>query len=69
MTKFGGGRSTGFAVIYDNVDSRKKFDSYHHLVKDGIVEKRERNRKVKKELKTRLKKAWGTEKNKIKQAK
>ena len=26
-TKFGGGRSTGFALIYDSLDARKKFDS------------------------------------------
>ena len=26
-TKFGGGRSTGFATIYDSVDLRKKYDS------------------------------------------
>lgn len=26
-TKFGGGRSTGFALIYDSLDSRKKYDS------------------------------------------
>ena len=26
-TKFGGGRSTGFALIYDSIDARKKFDS------------------------------------------
>ena len=26
-TKFGGGRSTGFALIYDYLDARKKFDS------------------------------------------
>jgi small subunit ribosomal protein S24e len=25
-TKFGGGRSSGFALIYDNVDLKKKFD-------------------------------------------
>jgi small subunit ribosomal protein S24e len=25
-TKFGGGRSTGFALIYDNVESKKKYD-------------------------------------------
>jgi len=25
-TKFGGGRSTGFALLYDSVDSKKKFD-------------------------------------------
>jgi small subunit ribosomal protein S24e len=26
-TKFGGGRTTGFAAIYDSVDLRKKYDS------------------------------------------
>ncbi len=26
-TKFGGGRSTGFATIYDSADLRKKYDS------------------------------------------
>ena len=26
-TKFGGGRSTGFALIYDSLEARKKFDS------------------------------------------
>ena len=25
-TKFGGGRSSGFALIYDSVDAKKKFD-------------------------------------------
>ena len=26
-TKFGGGRTTGFALIYDSNDARKKYDS------------------------------------------
>ena len=26
-TKFGGGRTTGFALIYDSTDARKKYDS------------------------------------------
>ena len=25
--KYGGGRSSGFALIYDSLDSRKKYDS------------------------------------------
>jgi len=25
-TKFGGGRSTGFALLYDSLDARKKYD-------------------------------------------
>jgi ribosomal protein S24E len=34
-TKFGGGRSTGFALIYDSLDARKKFDSKKGLRKVG----------------------------------
>lgn len=30
-TKFGGGRSSGFALIYDSVDVRKKYDSKCNL--------------------------------------
>ena len=30
-TKFGGGRSSGFALIYDNLDSKKKYDSKCNL--------------------------------------
>ena len=26
-TKFGGGRSSGFALVYDNADAKAKFDS------------------------------------------
>jgi len=26
-TKYGGGRSTGFALIYDSLDARKKYDN------------------------------------------
>ena len=35
-TKFGGGRSTGFALVYDNEDYRKKFDSIPRLRKVTI---------------------------------
>ncbi len=30
-TKFGGGRSTGFATVYDSTDLRKKYDSKKEL--------------------------------------
>lgn len=30
-TKFGGGRSTGFALIYDSADAKKKYDSKCNL--------------------------------------
>ena len=30
-TKFGGGRSTGFACVYDSADLRKKYDTKKEL--------------------------------------
>ena len=30
-TKYGGGRTTGFALIYDHLDARKKYDSKNML--------------------------------------
>jgi len=34
--KFGGGRSSCFATVYDDVDARKKYDNKANLVKVGI---------------------------------
>ena len=31
-TKFGGGKSTGFALIYDNADAKKKYDMKKRLM-------------------------------------
>jgi small subunit ribosomal protein S24e len=31
-THFGGGKSSGFGLIYDNLESAKKFEpKYHHI--------------------------------------
>ena len=49
-TKFGGGRSTGFALIYDNEDARKKCDQKLLLKRDGLLEKPKLTRKMKKEI-------------------
>ena len=62
---FGGGSTTGFACIYDNLDSRKKFDQRHQMARDGVVEKKPKTRRSKKELKTRVNKVRGTEKAKV----
>lgn len=32
-TAFGGGKSTGFALIYDNMDAAKKFEPKYRLVR------------------------------------
>ena len=63
-TKFGGGKSTGFCLIYDSLDSLKKFEPTHRLIKKGLFTKSEKKktRGMKKEEKNRLKKLRGKEK-------
>ena len=63
-TKFGGGRSSGFALIYDNADAKKKYDMVVHLKRDKLMGKPAKNRKQKKEIKGRVKKVKGTAKAK-----
>ena len=59
--QFGGGKTTGFACVYDDLKSRQKFDQHHHMVRDGVAEKKPKTRKAKKELKGRVKKVRGKE--------
>ncbi len=50
-TAFGGGRSTGFALVYDSRESMK-FEPKHRLVRVGLAEKTEKaSRKLRKERK------------------
>ena len=62
--KFGGGRSTGFAFIYDNLDAKKKYDSRKNLLREKLIQKGSKTRKQKKEIKGRVKKVRGTAKAK-----
>ena len=59
-TQFGGGKSTGFCLIYDSEDSAKKFEPKHRLVRAGMKEKKDSSRKQIKEAKNRGKKIRGT---------
>mmetsp|Transcript_13256 Transcript_13256/g.19320 ORF Transcript_13256/g.19320 Transcript_13256/m.19320 type:complete len:115 (+) Transcript_13256:216-560(+) len=59
-TKFGGGRSTGFCLIYDNEESMVKFEPKHRLVRNGMFTKVEKSRKALKEAKNKGKKIRGT---------
>ncbi|KAF8832366.1 hypothetical protein HHX47_DHR1001722 [Lentinula edodes] len=62
-TAFGGGRSTGFALIYDDEDSQKKFEPKYRLVRSGLATKVDKpSRKLRKERKNRAKKFRGTQK-------
>ncbi|ORZ37444.1 ribosomal protein L23/L15e core domain-containing protein [Catenaria anguillulae PL171] len=58
-TAFGGGKSTGFALIYDSIDSLKKFEPKYRLVRLGLAEEAKTGRKQRKERKNRAKKARG----------
>merc|ERR1711912_154943 len=66
-TKFGGGRSSGFCLIYDSKDARKKYEPIHRLrgTKDAPEKDTTMTRKIKKELKIKRKKVRGTAKAKI----
>merc|ERR1712039_12149 len=64
-TAFGGGRSTGFGLIYDNLDKMKKFEPTYRLKRAGVGgEKTGAGRRAKKDTKNRLKKVRGKEKAK-----
>ena len=52
-TKYGGGKSTGFCLIYDNEESMIKFEPKHRMVTKGLVEKKEKSRKAIKEAKNK----------------
>ena len=63
-TQFGGGKSTGFALIYDSLDAAKKFEPKYRLVRHGLADGSKVSRKQLKEKKNRLKKFRGLEKAK-----
>ena len=61
-THFGGGKTTGFGMIYDSLDYAKKNDPKHSLARHGLYEKKKTSRKQRKERKNRMKKVRGTAK-------
>eukprot|EP01063_Lacrimia_lanifica_P014836 TRINITY_DN213_c0_g1_i1.p1 TRINITY_DN213_c0_g1~~TRINITY_DN213_c0_g1_i1.p1 ORF type:complete len:135 (+),score=75.16 TRINITY_DN213_c0_g1_i1:49-453(+) len=56
---FGGGRITGFGLIYDTVAQAKKIEPAHRLLRFGLTTKKETNRKQLKERKNKAKKYRG----------
>jgi len=66
-TRFGGGRTSGFCLIYDSKDARKKYEPIHRLrrTKEAAEKDTTMTRKIKKELKIKRKKVRGTAKAKI----
>ena len=65
-TAFGGGKSTGFALIYETMDYAKKFEPKFRLIRQQALEKKAAtSRKQRKEKKNRMKKVRGTKKAKV----
>ncbi|KAI9762083.1 MAG: hypothetical protein M1840_001492 [Geoglossum simile] len=64
-TQYGGGKSTGFALIYDSQEVLKKFEPHYRLVRIGEAQKIEKaSRQQRKQRKNRAKEFRGTAKTK-----
>ncbi|KAL1305944.1 hypothetical protein AAFC00_004085 [Neodothiora populina] len=64
-TQYGGGKSTGFALVYDSAEAMKKFEPHYRLVRVGMASKIEKaSRQQRKQRKNREKKFRGTAKSK-----
>eukprot|EP01084_Bolivina_argentea_P091818 165258_1 len=61
---FGGGKTTGFGMIYDDVAAAKRIEPNYRLVRLGMGRKRGVARKSRKERKNRDKKVRGLKKSK-----
>ncbi|VFV19730.1 40s ribosomal protein s24, partial [Lynx pardinus] len=61
-THFGGGKTTGSAMIYDSWDYAKKNKHKHRLARHGLYEKKKLSETQQKESKNRMKKGRGTAK-------
>ena len=61
---FGGGRSTGFGMIYDSLVAAKKFEPKYRLTRFGMGKAKNVARKQRKERKNRAKKVRGLKKAK-----
>ncbi|KAH0564891.1 hypothetical protein GP486_001730 [Trichoglossum hirsutum] len=64
-TQYGGGKSTGFALIYDSQEALRKFEPHYRLVRVGEAQKIEKaSRQQRKQRKNRAKEFRGTAKTK-----
>merc|ERR1712046_346770 len=61
---FGGGRSTGFGMIYDSLVAAKKYEPKYRLTRFGMGKAKGVARKQRKERKNRCKKLRGVKKAK-----
>ena len=59
-TKFGGGRSTGFGLIYDSLDALKKGEPKARRIKEGLEKKNPVTRRQRKNTRKLKVKVWGS---------
>ncbi|XP_018495824.1 40S ribosomal protein S24 isoform X2 [Galendromus occidentalis] len=64
-TNFGGGKTVGFALIYDTLDYAKKIEPKYRLARQNLGPKGRTGRKQRKERKNRMKKVRGIAKKKV----
>lgn len=64
-TAFGGGKSTGFCLIYDSLEDALDTEPKYRLIRAGLKAKVEGSRKQRRELKNRKKKVRGKGKAKV----
>lgn len=66
-THFGGGKTTGFALVYDDAEALKKFEPRYRQIRYGLATKVEKtNRQQRRQKKNRGKKVFGTGKREAK---
>ncbi|KAF2481343.1 ribosomal protein L23/L15e core domain-containing protein [Neohortaea acidophila] len=62
-TQYGGGKSTGFALVYDSAEAMKQFEPRYRLIRYGQATKVEKaSRQQRKQRKNRAKEFRGTAK-------
>merc|ERR1712004_225107 len=65
-TNFGGGKTSGFALIYDSMDQAKKFEPKFRLRRQGVIEPAAKPPENKRRgRKNRMKKVRGIKKAKV----
>lgn len=60
QTVFGGGRTTGFGLVYDSKDSMLKIEPTHRLIKAQLKTKSKMTRRMRKNARKQKMKVWGT---------
>ncbi|OIR57925.1 MAG: 40S ribosomal protein S24 [Amphiamblys sp. WSBS2006] len=62
QTVFGGGRTTGFARVYDTPTAAKRIEEKYMLARNGLATNEKKGRKQRKEKKNKAKKLRGKKK-------